>query len=122
MPESRNRGAGAEPYKELEMPVEEQKKLYEETKRKIRAHNRKARLENPVWKIVQRTQNNDSAYEDKELRFKEKDEKNKRDENRDTDRYQNIQNIANRGSQLGYTDKQYKHVMSRFIYHGSTPS
>jgi hypothetical protein len=50
------------------------------------------------WEILQRTQNNNSAYEDKELRFKERDDKNKRDDHGETDWYQNIQNIAELGT------------------------
>ncbi len=89
--------------------------MYEEVKRKVRTQNRNARLENPEWEVVKRTQNNYSAYKEKELCFREKDEKNRRDKNRDTEWYHNLQNIANLGLHQGYTNKQYKHVLSRFI-------
>jgi hypothetical protein len=106
---------GEEPYEMKEMPAERLKAIYENTRRKVRESNRHAKLENPRWEVAQRTQNNDSTYEDKELRFKERDEKNKRDDNRDTDWYQNIRNIAELGEQPGYTEKHYKNVLSRFI-------
>jgi hypothetical protein len=113
---NRNRAhAGDEPYEMKEMPAEKLKAIYENTRRKVRENNRQAKLENPRWEVAQRTQNNDSTYEDKELRFKERDEKNKRDDNRDTDWYQNIRNIAELGETLGYTEKHYKNVLSRFI-------
>jgi hypothetical protein len=82
---NRNRGqVGEEQYEIKEIPTEKLKAVYDETTRKVREHNRQAKLENPIWEIAQRTQNNDSAYEDKELRFKERDEKSRRDDNRDT--------------------------------------
>jgi len=113
---NRNRGqVEEEPYEMKEMPAERLKAIYENTRRKVRESNRHAKLENPRWEVAQRTQNNDSTYEDKELRFKERDEKNKRDDNRDTDWYQNIRNIAELGESLGYTEKHYKNVLSRFI-------
>jgi hypothetical protein len=83
-----------------EMSHEKAKKCYEETKRKVREKNRLAKLENPTWEIAHRTLNNDSVYEDKELRLKERHEKNKRDGNRGTDWYQNVENIADLGVQL----------------------
>ena len=109
------RAAENETYEAKEMSLDEQRRILEGVKRRIRIENRKARVEPATWEIVQRTQNNDSAYEDKELRFKEKDERFKREETRDTDWYQNIQNIAELGAQLGYTEKHYKNVLSRFI-------
>ncbi len=54
-------------------------------------------------------------FEDKELRLKERDEKSRRDDNRDTDWYQNVRNVAELGEQLGYTEKHHKNVLSRFI-------
>ena len=74
-----------------------------------------AKLQNPEWVVLKRTQANDTMYEDKELRFKETDSKIKKDENRETDWAQNIQNISDLGRQLGYTEKHYKNVLSRFI-------
>ncbi len=113
---NRNKGqVGEDQYEMKEIPTEKLKAVYDETRRKIREHNRQAKLENPIWKIAQRTQNNDSAYEDNELRFKERDEKSRRDDNRDTDWYQNVRNVAELGEQLGYTEKHYKNVLSRFI-------
>jgi len=113
---TRNRGqVGAEEYEMKEMPTEKLKAIYDETRRKVRESNRYAKLQNPTWEIAQRTQNNDSTYEDKELRFKERDEKSRRDDNRDTDWYQNVKNIAELGEQLGYTERHYKNVLSRFI-------
>jgi hypothetical protein len=113
---NRNRAqVGEEPYEMKEMPAERLKAIYENTRRKVRENNRHAKLENPTWEVAQRTQNNDSTYEDKELIFKERDEKNRRDDNRDTDWYQNIRNIAELGEQLGYTEKHYKNVLNRFI-------
>jgi hypothetical protein len=97
------------------MQAERMKSIYESTRRRVRESNRHAKLENPTSEVAQRTQNNDSTYEDKELRFKERDEKNRKDDNRDTDWYQNIRNIAELGEQLGYTEKHYKNVLSRFI-------
>ena len=113
---TRNRGqVGADEYEIKEMPTEKHKAIYDETRRKVREANRYAKLQNPTWEIAQRTQNNDSTYEDKELRFKERDEKSRRDDNRDTDWYQNVRNIAELGEQLGYTERHYKNVLSRFI-------
>jgi hypothetical protein len=89
--------------------------VFEETKRRLRKYNREARLTQPKWVVAERTQNNDAQYEDKELRFKERDERNRKDDIRDTDWVQNIKNIAKLGEQLGYTEKHYKNVLSRFI-------
>jgi hypothetical protein len=109
---TRNRSqVGAEAYEMKEMPTEKLKAIYDETRRKVREGNRHAKLQNPTWEIAQRTQNNDSAYEDKELRFKERDEKSRRDDNRDTDWYQNVRNIEELGEQLGYTERNYKNYL-----------
>ena len=89
--------------------------VYDETKRQTRINNRQARLRPPRWEILARSQNNDSSYEDKELRFKEKDEKFKKDDTRDTDWVKNIGNIKRLGEQLGYTERHYKTVLDRFI-------
>jgi hypothetical protein len=89
--------------------------IFDETKRRVRKKNREARLVQPKWVIAERTQNNDAQYEDKELRFRERDEKNRKDDSRDTDWVQNIKNIAKLGEQLGYTEKHYKSVLARFI-------
>ena len=67
-------------------------------KRRLRKYNREARLTQPKWVVADRTQNNDAQYEDKELRFKERDERNRKDDIRDTDWVQNIKNIAKRKS------------------------
>jgi hypothetical protein len=47
--------------------------VFEETKRRLRKYNREAKLVQPKWIVAERTQNNDAQYEDKELRFKERD-------------------------------------------------
>jgi hypothetical protein len=111
----RERRAANKQYEPKEMALEEQRRILEGVKRKKGIANREARVEPETWEIVQRTQNNDSAYEDKELRFEEKDDQFKRDENRDIDWYQNVKNIAELGAQLGFTEKHYKHILSRFI-------
>ena len=107
--------AASQSYERKQISKEDIAKLYDEAKRHYRRENRVARENQPEWEILQRTQNNDSAYEDKELRFKERDDKNRRDDHGETDWYQNIQNIAELGTQLGYTERHYKNVLSRFI-------
>jgi hypothetical protein len=89
--------------------------LFDETKRKVRKRNRDAKLVQPKWLVAERTQNNDAQFEDKELRFKERNEKSSKDDIRDTDWFQNIMNIAKLGEQLGYTERHYKNVLGRFI-------
>jgi hypothetical protein len=78
--------------------------VFEETKRRLRKYNREAKLVQPKWIVAERTQNNDAQYKDKELRFKERDKRNRKDDIRDTDWVQNIKNIAKLGEQLGYTE------------------
>ena len=83
-------------------------RIFDETKREIRFGNRKAMRHSPVWEVAARTQNNDSTYEDKELRFKDREDKSRKEEHRETDWYQNIQNISELGGQLGYTERYSK--------------
>ncbi len=61
--------------------------VFEETNRRLRKYNREAKLIQPKWVLAERTQNNDAQYEDKELRFKERDERNRKDDIRDTTGY-----------------------------------
>jgi hypothetical protein len=80
-----SRGAEHEEYeRKIITKDDDATRILEETKREIRQKNRKAQKHNPVWEITARTQNNDSTYEDKELRFKDREDKNKKDENRFT--------------------------------------
>ena len=90
-------------------------RIFADARRQARLANRGARAVEPTWVVLARTQPNDCSYEDRELRFKETDRRDKSQEWRDTDWNQNLANIKNLGEQLGYTEQHYKHVLSRFI-------
>jgi len=108
-------GAERAEYERKVMTKDDLTRIFDETKREIRLGNRKAMRHSPIWEVAARTQNNDSTYEDKELRFKDREDKSKKEEHRETDWYQNIQNISELGGQLGYTERHFKNVLSRFI-------